>query len=631
MPRQERIRRAPVDENTVATLESANDIYLEVQARPGDSYVSLSMRYGGSELHWAEIENANDRRGVAAGLFYAIPFTSLEAEYRARAVTALFPGDGPGEEGWVHHVPPGDDGQTLESVALWFTGDAGLADDLAETNGVEWAPLPADAEVVIPDSILAPQFERPDVIEPAPEAAAKPEPPGSPEAPSVDRAPAAPVTVGDLTFVEDDTGGYAIYRLKRGEALYSAVVTRFTGRLDPAEVTSLAERIAQKSRIRSMTSIPIGARIRIPRDLILPQYLPPDDPDRVAYETGLAAARKHQLTVRARDLDGVAIILDAGHGGDDVGTQRNGVHEDDYVYDIMCRIKSLAESTTGAKVLTTIKDRSSGFKPLKGPFRIDRDEYLLTSPPFEPRKPYVGTVGVNLRWYLVNSYYRSLVRSGTDPQKVVFMSIHADSLHPSVRGAMVYVPGQEYRLRTYGHVGKLYQRKEVKELRYVKFSADERERSEGLSRRLATGIIRAFTRAGIGVHRDDPIRDHVIRGRHTYAPAVIRFESRSAERPARSGQHQQPQGRRAAQERQLPPEGGRLRSRRAQECLRRRHRLHDAVRPEGALIVPASPPVDTPGHPVEESPPSGRKHLYRNDFMRFRQARAADRGPCGYS
>jgi len=511
-----------VDEAAVATLVSANDIYLEVQAAPRDSYVSLSMRYSGSELHWADIERANDGRGVAAGLFYAIPFDSLSAPYRARAVTALFPGDGPGEEGWVHHVPEGDDGQTLESIAVWFTGDIGLADDLAETNGLEWAPLAAEAEVVIPASILLSAFELPEVLEPATGAPAPSEKPGPPEAPSVSRAPAAPVTAGDLTFVEDESGGYAIYHLKAGEALYSAVVTRFTGRLDPGEVTALAKQIAGTSRIRSMTSIPIGAPIRIPRDLILPQYLPPGDPDRVAYEAGLAAARRHQLTVQARDLDGVALILDAGHGGDDVGTHRNGVHEDDYVYDIMCRLKALTEKTTGAKVLATIKDRSSGFKPLDGPFRIDRDEFLLTSPPFEPRKPYVGTVGVNLRWYLVNSYYRSLIASGVDPQKIVFISIHADSLHPSVRGAMVYVPGQDYRGRTYGHVGRLYRRKEVEELRYVKFSRKERERSEGLSRRLASGILGAFSRAGIGVHRDDPIRDHVIRGRRTYVPAVIR-------------------------------------------------------------------------------------------------------------
>jgi N-acetylmuramoyl-L-alanine amidase len=129
---------------------------------------------------------------------------------------------------------------------------------------------------------------------------------------------------------------------------------------------------------------------------------------------------------------------------------------------------------------------------------------------------------VNLRWYLVNSYYRSLTSAGADPERIVFASVHADSLHPSVRGAMVYVPGQEYRTGTYGHVGRLYARKEVAELRYVKFSSGERERSEGLSRRLAARVIQAFEEARLPVHRYEPIRDHVIRRRRSWTPAVIR-------------------------------------------------------------------------------------------------------------
>src|SRR5256885_11217725 len=36
--------------------------------------------------------------------------------------------------------------------------------------------------------------------------------------------------------------------------------------------------------------------------------------------------------------------------------------------------------------------------------------------------------------------YTTLFRS----EKVVFLSIHADSLHPSLRGAMIYIPGERY-------------------------------------------------------------------------------------------------------------------------------------------------------------------------------------------
>lgn len=515
------LRRAPVDDASVATLEGANEIFLEAQAGPNDSYVSLSVKYAGSELGWAAIEQANGGRRIKTGLFYAIPFLSLTAQYRARALTALFPGDGPGEDGWVHRVPEGDDGQRLESVAVWFTGDESLADDLAESNGVRWAPLAAGAEIVIPQAILIPAFvkvaER--ALEPPPPAALQaPKPP----IPSAPRKPSPPLKVGELTFIDDEKGGHAVYRLKRGEALYSSVVVRFTGRLDPEEVAQIAKRIAQESGVSQLRSIPAGRKISIPRELILPEFLPPGDPARATYEAGLEAARRHRITVRARDLEGITIILDAGHGGDDVGTQHNGVHEDDYVYDILCRIKSHAESSTAARVLTTIRDRSSGYRPLDGPFRLDRDEEILTTPPYVPRQPHVSTVGVNLRWYLVNSYYRSLIASGADPEKIVFISVHADALHPSLRGAMLYVPGQNYRARTYGCLGRLYDRKEVDELRYVRLSTREREVSEGLSRRLAGVIVEAFLDAGLPVHPYEPIRDHVIRMRRDWTPAVIR-------------------------------------------------------------------------------------------------------------
>ncbi|HET9482213.1 MAG TPA: hypothetical protein VFP98_10705, partial [Candidatus Polarisedimenticolia bacterium] len=399
------LRRAHVDERAVATLEDLSEIYLEVQAGPQDNYVAMALRYAGSELSWAAIENANGRRPVVEGRFYGIPFDILSADWRARAIQALFPQDGPGEEGWVHRVPDSDDGQPLQKVAIWFTGDVALADDLAETNGIDDWSLPAGREVVIPAAVLLPRFlAAVDLSEPPAEPAGPPgatrdekgrPAPGEEPAPPRRRPPAAPVRVGDLTFHDDPERPYAVYHLKAGEALYSSVVVRFTGRLDPEEVNQVAGSIAQLSGISRPTSIPIGFPVRIPRDLVLPEYLPPDDPQRIAYEADLAAAGRHRITVEAKDLHGVILILDAGHGGDDVGARRNGVHEDDYVYDILCRIKEVAERTTGARVFATIKDRSSAYKPLDGPFRIDRDEMILTTPAYHPRQPHVSTAGVN--------------------------------------------------------------------------------------------------------------------------------------------------------------------------------------------------------------------------------------------
>lgn len=494
----------------MATLEG-DAIFLELQAQRDDTYASIAMRADASRCDLGKLEAANDNRPVQAGQFYAVPIQCLDPHRRAPLLLALFPGDGMGEEGWIHHVPSGDERQRLEEIALWFAGDAGLADDLAESNGIPWQPLEPGSDLVIPVSILLPEL-----------AQAQPPAPAPRPAPPKKGSPPSPVKAGALTFFGSGEGSYAIYKLRSGEALYSAVVARFTGRLDPDDVAALSARIAQMSGITNVSSIPVGFPVKIPRELILPEYLPEGDPAHAAVEASLAAAERHHLTVSARDLDGVTLILDAGHGGDDVGALRNGVHEDDYVYDIMCRIKMLAESSTGARVLTTIKDPSSGFRPQAGPFKIDRDEYLLTTPAYTPRQPHVSTVGVNLRWYLVNAYYRAATARGGDGQRVAFISLHADSLHPSVRGAMIYVPGQDYRGGTYGHSGKLYSRKEVSELRYVKFSADDKERAEGLSRRLAKRVLDSFATAGIPVHQYEPVRDHVIRRGRAWTPAVIR-------------------------------------------------------------------------------------------------------------
>ena len=49
-------------------------------------------------------------------------------------------------------------------------------------------------------------------------------------------------------------------------------------------------------------------------------------------------------------------------------------------------------------------------------------------------------------------------------EKVVFLSIHADSLHPSLRGAMAYIPGQRYVTGSYEKSDQVYlARAEVRE------------------------------------------------------------------------------------------------------------------------------------------------------------------------
>jgi N-acetylmuramoyl-L-alanine amidase len=537
-----------------AVLRGRGDLVLEIRVTPGLGWTAIGQRY---LVDLRELGGIKEENGEAltAGRTVRIPYSSLNDETRLRVVRALFPRDEPGDGEWIHRVGEGRlaaSDESLWNLALWLTGRGENFAALADRNHLP-ALLPQAGQIVaIPAELLLPPFARlvgvrsgsrktaaseqadagapgssgrdetaggdaggdDDFTEAAPETEPAP-PPGA--------GPAVPPAEGaeDLRYGKDADGPYAAYRLKRGEALYSAVVVRYTGRVDAADVSDLARTIAKRSGIRDVTDIAIGFRVKIPLDLLLPEYLPPGDPRRAEWERGRAEVSRYTNAARSRDLKDVAVILDAGHGGRDEGAAHNGLWEHDYVYDILCRIKARLESTTGAKVLPTIRDRREGYA-VHETTRLPRSqaEVLLTDPPFPLSQPVAG---VNLRWYLANSYYRRLLAGGQDPAKVVFTSLHADARHPSLGGAMVYVPGEQFRRGRYGHDGATYARyREAREQPYVSFTRADRDRSEGLSRQFAAVLVEAFRRRGVSVHPFGPVRERIIRRGRSWVPAVLR-------------------------------------------------------------------------------------------------------------
>jgi N-acetylmuramoyl-L-alanine amidase len=218
------------------------------------------------------------------------------------------------------------------------------------------------------------------------------------------------------------------------------------------------------------------------------------------------------------------VIVDPGHGGQDPGTMNHGLWEHDYVYDVACRLKRRLERDTLAKVRMTLVDEGTGTGPSStDDLEANKQGTLQTHPPFVAQDDGDTSVGVNLRWYLANSIYRAATKQGVHPDRVVFLSLHADSRHPSLRGAMVYVPGSDYRRGTYGFRSERYLRfKEVREKPTVSFSARERLRSEAVSRSLASSIVRELKRDDLPVQEPKPVRGRVIRGGATWLPAVLK-------------------------------------------------------------------------------------------------------------
>jgi len=485
----------------VGTLTEKDGIFLEAVPQKGEGLFAFTRRLCGDSRLSPQVLEANNSLGstaLIAGMRYRIPFDLLSQEWHLKLVKALFPKDSGQADGWKHEAQGVGalQRESLWQVSLWFTGTGENFRAIREYNELLDDDVPRGTAVVIPSELLRPAFK---AVLPVPE------------------------IPYHLTYGKDGDGEYAVYRLRPGEALYSSVVVRFTGRVHAQDVNQLAVEIAERSGVVDVTDIPIGYRVKIPFDVLQPEFLPEGNPRRLEYEASLRASAQFSNQVKARGLAGITVVLDAGHGGQDSGAAMGGVWESTYVYDIAMRVKKLLETQTAANVVVTTRD-GSDFKVQEAdvlPF--SRRHSVLTTPPYPIEDARVGT---NLRWYLANSVYRKTVKESKDPQKVVFLSIHADSLHPSLRGAMAYIPSAEKRDGTYSKSGAVYtSRREVQEAPQVSFPWQQRVESEGLSRELAKEVIAAFHAHGLQVHPFKPVRDKIIRNKSAWVPAVLRYNS----------------------------------------------------------------------------------------------------------
>jgi N-acetylmuramoyl-L-alanine amidase len=488
--------RTTLEDGVVGAL-GEDGIFLESVPKRGEGLAAFTRRLCGDAKLAPQVLEANGGgKELQAGMRYRFPFEILSNEWQLRLIRTLFPDDKGEADGWRHQVrglgPLQKEG--LWQLSLWFTGTGENFRAIREYNEVKDDDVPRGAVVTIPSELLRPAFRA-----------------------------ALPVAEKPfhLDYGKDKDGEYAIYRLRPHEALYSSVVVRFTGRVYANDVNSLAAQIAHRNGIADVTDIPIGYRVKIPFDLLQPEFLPEGHPRRMEYEASLRASAQFSNQVKARGLEGITIILDPGHGGLDSGATMAGVWESLYVYDIVLRIKNLLETHTAARVRVTTRDGDEWRIPDVDVLPFSRRHSVLTTPPYPIED---AKIGVNLRWYLANSVFRRAVQEAGDPQKVVFLSIHADSLHPSLRGAMAYIPAANMVGESFGKAGPAYAlRKEVQESPRVSFPREKRVESEGLSRELAKQVIASITGLGLPVHPFSPVRDKIIRDRSVWVPAVLRY------------------------------------------------------------------------------------------------------------
>jgi N-acetylmuramoyl-L-alanine amidase len=518
-----------------ASLTSDYEIEVVVTPHGGDAWTRLAKRVTGDAAKWEAIAAFNKAGGnLTTEQRIRVPFSLLRPELQHQIVATLFPNDSPVPGGWRHTViGSGMEGESLWKIAEWFTGDGANYGAIRKANPAQGLSTRKGEVIVVPRQLLTAAFNARGEVEGENAASATAEVRESSDDPAQrtvthdDASEAAvveasPLGQPSLTWDRSAPAPFAVYRLQKGEALYSSVAIRFTGRVYSKDVGDVVAAIVKFNGIDDVAKIPIGFAVKIPMELLLPEWLPADDPTRMAREEARRASAKLAVRTRARNLAGVTVILDAGHGGRDVGTIHDDVAESRYVYDVACRLKRILEKKSGAKVAMTTKSQSDGYGVDDADaLGLQDDHVVLTTPRYELDD---SVVGVNLRWYLANSIFSRAIRNGVAREKVVFISIHADSLHPSLRGAMAYIPGERYVRGSFQKSADVYlARKEVQERPVVTHSQKESLVAEGLSRDLAESIVDSLNEKGMKVHPFDPVRDNVVRDGHEWVPAIIRY------------------------------------------------------------------------------------------------------------
>ncbi|MCB1050551.1 MAG: N-acetylmuramoyl-L-alanine amidase [Acidobacteria bacterium] len=553
--------RQKVDEQSYATIDKSNGLHLDVKVA-NSSELEPAIR-----IYTGVLDGKKSIKSLGLKMIgqnrVLIPFNKLTPPFRRSLVRALWPKDEVDGDVWVHRVVYRGN-ETLWTLAELFTGSGSNYKAILKVNGKKRSDLAVNERIRIPLHMMLPAFQ-PRKIDPQipsdpvtilppvqssvliEESVSLPkptDPQGKSTAPA-DILPTHPVSLPHdeldegarteleqlrklrelLQYGEDSQGKYAVYRLQRGEAIYSAVVVRFCGLISGEEVNREAQNIIRRNGIRDETDMAVGTPIKIPYELLQPEFKALDDSEYQAYIANLEAVGSIDTDSDARNLEGIYIVLDAGHGGRDSGAKFGDVWEDDYVYDIVCRIKTKLEAESKAVVMTTVHDPSVGYRTQDvNRFILDTDEHLLTTPHYPLSDANVTRDGVNLRWMMANHHYEKLTQKGVRPNNMVFASFHADSLHSSIRGSMVYIPDARYSPREVGPPSPRLSR--YAEYKGNQFSVSKKELETAQARSLvfAQKFLNHLRKADLIVHPDKPIRSVVLRRAKStpFVPAVIR-------------------------------------------------------------------------------------------------------------
>lgn len=475
----EAIRR-PFEAGVTIAVEGGRTLYLECQLPKRSARTAFLKR---------SLADQNARKRYQKLKNFPLSFDELKPEVQRRVIETLFPGDYADNAGWWHRVTF-EEAPGLESwwnMAVWLTGrgrNYNFLEPIPENQ--DFYGTPHNGQVLfIPRDLLKDAFKAPSPVR-------------------SDRVPLKPVTIGELRFGVDSEGEYAAYLLKKGETIHVDVIGRFTDLRGEAAVDNGVARVINRNQIPDPKRLLPGQEIRVPLDMIARQYRPEG--------AGMG-------------LEGVVVILDPGHGGCDTGKFHDTILEDEITYDLVTRIKAELKRSTQARVHTTVLDPDQQDLPSESSsFTHDQDEVILTTPNYNPTDTDASVI---LRMYLANALYRDELARGVKPEKVIFVSIHCDSLPEKLFGTMVYIPGAAYREDEESPDSPFYDGfKEAQGFRSIVMTPAERQRDEAMSRVFAQTLLDTLQQQQPQIaisSTGNPIRDVIIKSKTSrYIPGVIR-------------------------------------------------------------------------------------------------------------
>ncbi|MEM7349371.1 MAG: hypothetical protein AAF657_01100, partial [Acidobacteriota bacterium] len=229
-------QRASLGQGMVAALTDAQELFVEAPPRRGEGLYAYAERLTGDKRGVRHVTRVNGKRPrrLLAGVRYRVAYAHLTDHYKLAVIRALFPQDQALAVGWEHVVTTELSRLTLWRLADWLTGEGQNYIAIREHNELSDEELTPGQRFVIPGDLLRPVFR-----------AALPQ----------------PEVAHGLEYLRTEDGDFGVYRLKKGEALYSAVVVRYTGGTFAEDVNKLAAELATLNDITDVTDMPVGQRV----------------------------------------------------------------------------------------------------------------------------------------------------------------------------------------------------------------------------------------------------------------------------------------------------------------------------------------------------------------------------------